>query len=78
MKREAEQGPAVAAAKQEDEPLQVGVQVLEAVGGVADAPGLGQISAYLFGHATAAGFMIRPCACRCRDATDQVADWRDL
>ncbi len=35
-------------------------------------------------HATAflgssgAGFMIRPCASRCRDATDQVADWRDL
>jgi hypothetical protein len=23
-------------------------------------------------------FMIRPCASRCQDATDQVADWRDL
>jgi hypothetical protein len=25
-----------------------------------------------------AGFMIRPCASRCRDATDQVGGWRDL
>ena len=25
-----------------------------------------------------AGFMIRPCACRCRDAMDQAAGWRDL
>jgi hypothetical protein len=25
-----------------------------------------------------AGFMILPCASRCRDATDQAAGWRDL